>query len=175
MARDFDFRPKTKPPSRVNSLPGNVKASPMGQPKKRSVWLLLVWLLLALVLVIAGTYYYLRSLKPTPVSNQSVPTSANKTQSSTVGGATTEPIVTLYDSGAGAETVAALSEKLASVQLTSQSLGRSELTLDQTYIWYQAMYQGQAEQIARLLPGKKVTLRPYNGTGPYKILVQLGP
>ncbi len=132
-----------------------------------------------MVVAIAVVLYYV-SVKPSPVSQQSTNTTTlaaphTNTAVSGTQAPTTDATVTLYNSGAGAEAVSALAGTLKQAGYTSQDLGDSQFQLDQTYIWYQAAYLSDVEKIQKLLEGKKVALRPYTGTGPYKILVQLGP
>lgn len=179
MAQDFDFRkrPVQSTPPATKSLPTSILNRDRTRNRKKiPVW---VWAIIILLVVGWAVFFYYLSLKPAPVSQQPTSSVSAKTPAAAtlLGGQATsdQPQVTLYNSGAGNAAVEVLATKLTSNGYTSQNLGESQFQLDQTYIWYQAAYLTDVQKIQTLLAGKKVALRPYNGTGPYKILVQLGP
>lgn len=178
MPRDLDFRTRKKPrpvavassnQPKPNHLPSLRKAKKKSLRPKIVLWL---WAAVIFVVIAVAVFFYYESLKPAPVSQQPKPVSA---KTDTAVSASQLGTVTLYNSGAGQDKTDALAKTLRAHKYSVQNLGDSEFQLDQTYIWYQAQYQTDAQTIQGLLGSKKVTLRQYAGTGPYKILVQLGP
>ncbi|HSX42067.1 MAG TPA: LytR C-terminal domain-containing protein [Candidatus Saccharimonadales bacterium] len=181
MARDFDFvrqRPNNQPaaPNQpVKPLPRSVVSLPR-PGKKISVW---IWVVIVFLLVAWVVFFYFLSLKPAAVSRNTAPTVSSGVASggtAVLGAQTTNALtITLYNSGAGSLAVDALTQKLKTQGYTTQNSGDSQFQLDQTYIWYQPAYLNDVQKIQTLLGSKKVALRPYSGTGPYQILIQLGP
>lgn len=134
-----------------------------------------MWLIVVVIFGTASAFLYLRHAQPIatlPIATGSPSTTPTTTVSSSQSVA---PIVTVYTSGASQAAVTSFVASLNQVGFTAQNLGQSQFGLDQTYIWYQPAFQADAEKIGSLLGNKKVALRSYQGTGPYKILVQLGP
>lgn len=194
MARDLDFVSRkpvnrlepvaaTAPPAAaktaVKPLPESIlNRTKAKKPTKLSTW---VWLAVVLLIVAWAVFFYYLSIKPSSVSRQPAnsvsakPSPSADTLLGAQASAAEQVQVTLYNSGAGADAVNQLADTLKRAGYTSQNLGDSQFQLDQTYIWYQQAYLTDVQKIQALLPRKKVALRPYTGTGPYKILIQLGP
>ncbi|MEK7170726.1 MAG: LytR C-terminal domain-containing protein [Patescibacteria group bacterium] len=182
MARDLDFSRRRRPSVTASTVPPTKTVAKPIQPINSTTKLAWLWILI-IILVALGTWALWQYFKPVSVAKTATPAPSITSEiDSKLGGEnkslltpqSSTPTVQIYDSGAGADKVKTLQEKLKTLGYSAENLDNSQFNYDKTYVWYRTGLKAEAEKIGSTMPERQVTLKETKISGTFDILILLG-